>query len=164
VLYEQKKLTFEDYLKFFAYLSSYRFRFLPIATEDIGKAVFGDGPIIIVQPERIRWFNFPLTLSEQYGVPFGCAFSVVAGFLTNVVIDDTIFPETAERIFVEILSTFPTEKDKRILGKMFLTISIKEINRIRQTIFIGTTAQKKIALLSQIAEIYSPKTDLWKPQ
>ncbi len=163
VLYEQKKLTFEDYLKFFAYLSSYRFRFLPIATEDIGKAVFGDGTIIIVQPERIRWFNFPLTLSEQYGVPFDRAFSVVAGFLTNVVIDDTIFPETAERIFVEILSTFPTEKDKRILGKMFLTISIKEINRIRQTIFIGTTAQKKIALLSQIAEIYSPKTNLWKP-
>jgi hypothetical protein len=87
----------------------------------------------------------------------------VAGFLTNVVIDDTIFPETAERIFVEILSTFPTEKDKRILGKMFLTISIKEINRIRQTIFIGTTAEKKISLLSQIAEIYSPKTNLWKP-
>jgi len=163
VLYEQTKITFEQYLSFFSYLSSYRFRFLHLTTEDIEKAVFGDRIIITVQPERIRWFNFPLTLSEQYGVPFGRAFSVVAGFLTNVVIDDTIFPETAERIFVEILSTFPTEKDKRILGKMFLTISIKEINRIRQTIFIGTTAEKKISLLSQIAEIYSPKTNLWKP-
>ena len=131
VLYEQKKITFEEYLKFFPYLSSYRFRFLPLTTEDIEKAVFGDGTIITVQPERIRWFNFPLTLSEQYGVPFGTAFSVVAGFLTKVLIDDAILPEIAERIFVEILSAFPTDKDKRILGKMFLTISVKEINRIR---------------------------------
>jgi hypothetical protein len=163
VLYEQKKVTFEQYLSFFAYLSSYRFRFLPITTDDIQKAVFGGGIITVVQPKGIRWLNFPLTLSEQYGVPFVIAFSVLAGFLKNVLIDDSILPGDAERIFIEILSAFPTDKDKRILGKMFLAISVKEINRIRQTIIIGTKAQKKIALLSQIAEIYSPKTDLWKP-
>jgi len=78
-------------------------------------------------------------------------------------IDDAILPEVAERIFVEILSTFPTDKDKRILGRMFLTRSVKEINRIRQTIIIGRTAQKKIDLLSQIVEIYSPKNNLWTP-
>ena len=163
VLYEQRKMTFEEYLKFFAYLSSYRFRFLPISTEDIGKAVFGDGTIIIVQPERIRWFNLPLTLSEQYGVPFGSAFGVVAGFLTNVLIDNAILPEIAERIFFEMLSAFPTDKNKRIVGKMFLTISVKEINRIRGKIIIGTAVQKKIDLLSQIAEIYIGRNNLWKP-
>ena len=83
--------------------------------------------------------------------------------MTKVLIDDAILPEIAERIFVEILSTFPTNKDKRILGKMFLTISVKEINRIRQTIIIGRTVQKKIDLLSQIAEIYSAKNNLWVP-
>ena len=163
VLYDQEKITFEQYLNFFAYLSSYRFRFLHLTTEDIEKAVFGDGSILTLQPERIRWFNFPLTLSEQYGVPFGSAFGVVVGFLTKVLIDGAILPEIAERIFVEILSGFPTDKDKRILGKMFLTISVKEINRIRGKIIIGTAVQKKIDLLSQIAEIYSPKTNLWKP-
>ena len=71
VLYEQKKITFEQYLNFFAYLSSYRFRFLHLTTEDIEKAVFGDGIIVTLQPERIKWLNFPLTLSEQYGVSFG---------------------------------------------------------------------------------------------
>ena len=83
--------------------------------------------------------------------------------MTKVLIDGAILPEIAERIFVEILSGFPTDKDKRILGKMFLTISVKEINRIRGKIIIGTAVQKKIDLLSQIAEIYSPKTNLWKP-
>ena len=163
VLYGQKKITFEQYLNFFAYLSSYRFRFLHLTVEDIEKAVFGDGIIITVQSERIKWFNFPLTLSEQYGVPFVSAFGVVVGFLKKVLIDDAILPEIAERIFVEILSAFPTDKDKRLLGKMFLTISVKEINRIRQKIIIGTTVQKKIDLLSQIAEIYSGKNNLWKP-
>ena len=163
MLYEQKKITFEQYLNFFAYLSSYRFRFLHLTTEDIEKAAFGDGIIITVQPERIRWFNFPLTLSEQYGVPFARAFGVVVGFLTKVLIDDAILPEIAERIFVEILSAFPTDKDKRILGEMFLTISAKKINRIRETIIIGSAAQKKIDLLSQIAEIYTGKNNLWTP-
>jgi hypothetical protein len=163
VLYEQKKITFENYLNFFAYLSSYRFRFLHLTVEDIEKAVFGDGIIITVQSERIKWFNFPLTLSEQYGVPFVSAFGVVVGFLKKVLIDDAILPEITERIFVEILSAFPTDKDKRILGKMFLTISVKEINRIRQTIIIGTTVQKKIDLLSEITEIYSAKNNLWIP-
>jgi hypothetical protein len=154
VLYEQKKITFEQYLNFFAYLSSYRFRFLHLTTEDIEKAAFGDGIIITVQPEKIRLFNFPLTLSEQYGVPFARAFIVVVGFLTKVLIDDAILPEIAERIFVEILSAFPTDKDKRILGKMFLTISAKKI------IIIGSAAQKKIDLLSQIAGIYTGKNNL----
>jgi hypothetical protein len=163
VLYEQNKITFEQYLDFFAYLSSYRFRFLHLTVEDIEKAVFGDRIIITVQPERIKWFNFPLTLSEQYGVPFASAFGVVVRFLTNVLIDEAILPEIAERIFVEILSAFPTDKDKRILGKMFLIISFKEINRIRGTIIIGSATQKKIDLLSQIAEIYSAKTNLWIP-
>jgi len=163
MLYEQKKITFEQYLNFFAYLSSYRFRFLHLTSEDIEKATFGDGIIITVQPERIKWFNFPLTMSEQYGVPFVRAFGVVAGFLTKVLIDDAILPEIAERIFVEILSAFPTDKDKRMLGKMFLTTSVKEINRIQQTIIIGTTVQNKIDLLTQITEIYGAKNGLWIP-
>ena len=163
VLYEQKKITFEQYLNFFAYLSSYRFRFLHLTIEDIEKAAFGDGVIITVQPEKIKWLNFPLTLSEQYGVPFANAFGVVAGFLIRVLIDEAILPDMAEKIFAELLSAFPTDKDKRTLRRMFLAISVREINRIQKTIIIGTTVQKKIDLLSQITEIYSAKNNLWIP-
>lgn len=163
VLYEQKKITFEQYLNFFTYLSSYRFRFLPFTTEDIEKAVFGDGAIMAVQPEKIRQFNFPLTLSEQYGVTFDTACRVVVLFLIKVLIDDAVLSEMAERIFVEILSTFPDEENKRTLGKMFLRVSVQIINKTRQKLIIGARVQEKIDRLSQLAEIYNSGTDLWKP-
>lgn len=163
VLYEQKKITFDQYLNFFTYLSSYRFRFLHLTTEDIEKAVFGDGVITVVQPERIRQFNFPLTLSEQYGVPFETAFLVVERFLIRVLIDDAILPAIAERIFAEILSTFPTDKDKRALGRMFLRVGVQAIDKNRQRMIIGARVQEKIDLLSQLAEIYNAGTNLWTP-
>lgn len=158
VLCQQKRISFDHYLNFFSYLSSYRFRFLPLTTEDMEKAVFGDGPIKTVQPQRIRQFNFPLTLSEQYGVPFDRAFLVVGRFLIKVLVDDSILPEMAERIFVEIISTFPTHKDKQTLGKMFLRVSVQTINKIRQTIFVGTRVQEKIDLLLRSTEICGPIT------
>ncbi len=163
-MYEQKKITFEQYLNFFTYLSSYRFRFLPLTTDDIANAVFGDGVITTIQPEKIRQFNFPLTLSEQYGVPFDTAFLVVGRFLIRGLIDDAILPELAERIFTEILSTFPTDKDKRAIGQMFLRASVQTINKIRQRIIIGTRVQEKVDRLSQTTEIYGSADNLWIPK
>jgi len=117
----------------------------------------------MVRPERIRQFNFPLTLSEQYGVPFDRAFLVVGRFLVKVLIDDSVLPEMAERIFVEILSTFPMDKGKRTLGEMFLRVSAQIINKDRQRIIIGTRIQEKIDLLSQLAAIFNSRENLWKP-
>jgi hypothetical protein len=165
VLYEQKKISFEQYLNFFSYLSSCRFRFLPLSTEDIANAVFGDGVITTIQPENIRLFNFHLTLSEQYGVTFDTAFLVVGRFMIRVLVDDSILPEVAEKIFSEILSTFPLPKeiDKRALGKMFLRASAQTINKIRHKIITGTQIQEKIDRLSQFAEINGSINNLWIP-
>jgi tetratricopeptide (TPR) repeat protein len=163
VLYEQKKVTFEKYLRFFSYLSGYRFRFLFITSDDIEKAVLGDGMIAMVQPERIRWFNFPLTLSEAYGVTFRTAFGVVAVFLTRILKDDAILPDLAERIFAEILSSFPTKKDKRPLAKLFVTVCEREIKNLHGTIILGATVQRKIDRLSQLADIYTGGDGLWTP-
>jgi len=162
VLYEQKKITFDKYLNFFAYLSSYRFRFLTLDTEDIEKAVLGDEVLKAVHPERIRQFNFPLTLSEQYGVSFETAFTVVGRFLIKVLIDDSIIPQIAERIFAEILSAFPTNQDKRVLGKLLLRVSVQIINKQSQGIIVGVRVKEKIALMSQVAEIFNAG-DIWKP-
>ncbi len=155
VLYEQKNISFDKYLEFFGYLSSYRFRFLPLTTEDIEKGVFGDGIIKVIRPEKIRQFNFPLTLSKEYGVPFDVAFRVVVPFLTNVFFDDAILPEITERIFFEILFNFPTDKDKRFLATMFLKVVVQNVNNVRKGVIRGARIQEKVDLISQLIPIFN---------
>ncbi len=162
-LYEQKKMSFERFLFFFGYLSSYRFRLLPVTVDDIEKAVFGDGVIRLLQPERIKWLNFPLTLSEDYGVSFASAFRVTARFLIRVLIDDAVLPDFAERIFIEILSSFPTDKDKSYLGQLLLAFSAQEIEKMHGQLTIGTAAKNKISRLSTYARIYRTGSILWTP-
>jgi tetratricopeptide (TPR) repeat protein len=162
VLYEQKKLSLEKYLGFFSYLSGYRFRFLALTSDDIWNAVFGDGLITTVKPEMIKWFNFPLTLSEEYGVPFAMSFRVVAIFLMRVLLDDAILPGIAERVFLEILSAFPTNEDKRALGMLLLKVCVQEIQKIQKTIIVGTGTKKKFEQLLQLAQIYEGDS-LWTP-
>jgi hypothetical protein len=154
VLYEQRNISFEKYLVFFTYLSYYRFRFLPLTTEDIEKAVFGEGIIKIIKPEKIRQFNFPLTLSKEYGVTFDVAIRVVLQFLVKVFIDDAILPEITERIFFEILSNFPTDKDKRLLGTMLLKVIVQNVNNMREGLIIGTRIREKVDQLSQLIPIF----------
>ncbi len=163
VLYEQKKITFEKYLAFFAYLSGYRFRFLPFTSDDMHKAVFGDGIITMIQPDKLKWFNFSLTLSEEYGVTFATSFQVMGSFLMQVLTDGAILPDVAERVFLEILSGFPTDKDKRLLGKLFLKVCTQEIEKMERTVIIGTLTQRKIERLSQLATIYTSGNRLWMP-
>jgi hypothetical protein len=163
VLYEQKKITFEKYLDFFAYLSSYRFRFLRLSTDDINKAVFGDGVITMVRPERIKWLNFPLTLSEEYGVSFGTAFSVASHFLLPVLTEEAILPDIAERIFLELLTEFPTDKDKRIVGQAILEACVHQIEKVGKRIILGTTTKKKIERLSDLIKIYRGGNRIWTP-
>lgn len=160
VLYEQRKLTFEKYLDFFSYLSGYRFRFLPFTVDDIEKAVFGEGIITVLRPERIRWFNFPLTLSEPYGVPFASALRVVATFLIRILTQDDILPDITERIFLEILSGVPIDKDKRSLGKFILALCTREIEKMHKTLIIGPAAKDKIARLSALLDIYKGSNSL----
>lgn len=166
ILYEQKKISFEEYLDFFGYLSSYRFRFLSFSHDDIIKAVFGDTKIKTVKPENIRKLNFPLTLSEEYGVSFRTAFVVIVRFLVYILTNNAILPETAEKLFIEIIETFPTRIDKKDLGQMLL-------NRCEQVIEQSTSkfvitpkdkmAQEKVEKLLQIANIYNFSTQLWTP-
>ncbi len=163
VLYERKEITFDQYLTFFYYLSSHRFRFLPISTDDIEKAVFGDGTIKTVHPENIRQFNLPLTLSREYGVPFDTAFFVMVRFLLGVLIDDAILPVMTERIFAEIVAAFPADKNKIVLGQMFLRVSLQRIRRISQRGTITRRIREKIDLLSQSTGIYGPTNILWTP-
>ena len=166
ILYEKGKVSFDEYLDFFGFLSSYRFRFLSLSHDDIEKAVFGDGKIKKVSPENFQKLNFQLTLSEEYGVSFKTAFTVVGRFLLKVLLDDTIFPEVMERIFIEIIESFPTKVGKYTLVLMFIEICIKSIEQMKSKLIINVTneiIEKKIEKLLLVKEIYISERKLWIP-
>ena len=165
-LYEEGKVSFDEYLDFFGYLSSYRFRFLSLSHDDIEKAVFGDGNIRTINSENIRKLNFPLTLAEEYGVTFQMAFATVGRFLLRVLVDDTIEPDIIEKIFVEIIESFPTKMDKKTLGQKLLRVCVRAVEKNKSILIYkleSTTIQRKIDKLLQATEIYNSKTQLWKP-
>lgn len=156
VLYEQGKVSFEEYLNHFAYLSSYRVRLLPFAVEDLEKAVFSDQTVKVVRPEELRKFNFPLTLSEEYGVQPRVAFQVVGKFLMRVLIDDSVVPEMAEKIFVEIISTFPTKQNRKSFGRVLLAVIVQAINRNPLQLIIGARVQEKVDAIVTFLKNYGP--------
>lgn len=158
VLYEEGQLTFDEYLDYFSYLSFYRFRFLPLNPEDIEKAVFGDRETKFIKPENIRKFNFPLVLSEEYGVPFDVAFRVVGNFLLNLIRVDSVALDVLGKIFTEILNDFPTSKSKKDLGQMLLDACRKAVEGKMLIPFYKLEDRlkyQKISNLLQIAESYN---------
>ncbi len=166
VLYEEGRISFDEYLDFFGYLSSYRFRFLSLNPDDIEKAVFGDGEIKTVSPENIRKLNFSLTLSEEYGVKFQDAFRVVGGFMLKVLTDNTVTSDTAEKIFIEIIETFPTKMNKKDFGQMLLRVCLRVIEKNKSKLVLYPKNQildEKIDKLSQITEIFNSEKKLWLP-
>lgn len=169
VLYEDKKISFNEYLKYFGYLSTYRFRFLSINSNDIESAVFGNKEIKIIKPENIKKFNFSLTLSEEYGVTFKNALNVVANFILKVLIDNSITAEITEKIFIEFLENFPINKSKckKDIGYLLLRICHNEI-RNNYSIFVlhtnDKTINEKFDKLLQVTEIYNSGSVIWTPE
>lgn len=156
VLYEEGKVSFDEYLDYFAYLSSYRVRFLPIMTDDLEKAVFGDRTIKVIKPEQLRKFNFALTLSEEYGVAPRAAFQVVGSFLFRVLLDDSISSEMATKIFVEIVSMFPTKESRKAFGRTLVLLTVQAINENRRTLVVGSRVQEKVDAIAEFLRVYGP--------
>ena len=154
VLYENKGISFEEYLEYFGYLSSYRFRFLSLNSNDIEIAIFGNNDIKTFKPENIRKFNFPLTLSEEYGVSFELALRTIVEFMIRVITNDSVTTEMAKKIFIEILGTFPTNKKE--FGQLILKICIAIINKnqLKSTLALNSEIiDDKIQRLLQVSEL-----------
>ena len=165
VLYEEHLIGFDQYLKYFGFLSSYRVRFLSLNSDDIEKAVFGDGDIVTVNPENIRNLNFTLTLSEEYGVSFDNAFRVVWQFFVKVLIGNKVTPDIAVKIFIEILECFPSKMNKKDFGQMLLRSSVKIIEENQSEFLISPINEifnETIDKLQQATEIYT-ESKLWVP-
>jgi len=166
ILYEKNKLSFDDYLEFFGYLSSYRCRFLTLNSNDIEKAFFGDKQVNVINVKNILQFNFPLTLSEDYGVPFHIAFRVVLEFFIKVLLDDTITFDVKEKILFEIIDSFPTDLNKKDFGHMILDSCLKAIDHMDKSLIVSISTKKlrrEVNNLLQSIEIYRSEMKLWKP-
>ena len=166
LLYEEKKVSFSEYLEYFGYLSSYRFKFLTLNPYDIEKAVFGDGEIKTVNPENIRKLNFPLTLSEEYGVLFQTALRVVGIFFVKVLMDNAVTLDIIEKIFIEIIESFPTNMNKKDIGQILLGACSEAIKSYESKRFLYSETQlihKKLDKLLQVNEIYNSELKLWTP-
>lgn len=111
-MYELGLISFSNYLEYFGFVSTYRFRFLSISPADITKAILGDGLIQDFRPENLDHFNFPYTLSVEYGVSADELVRVLSNVLFGFLIDDSIPEEIYGRIVLEIMSRLPSDTTK----------------------------------------------------
>jgi hypothetical protein len=157
VLFEQKKISFLEYIEYFGYLSMYRFRFLSLNSDDILQSVLGEGKIFVIRPENIRMLNLSFTLSEEYGVPFHVAFDVVTDVIRKMLLDATIPIEVIEKTFIELVNVFPGKLDKKMLG-------LKIIDVCRETIKSDSShildTMKKMTLEDYFKKLENA-TDIW---
>ncbi|WP_157237724.1 hypothetical protein [Desulfobacter curvatus] len=167
VLAEKNKLSYDEYLKFFGYLSSYRCRFLSLNSNELEKAVLGDNRVNVISVDNILQFNFPLTLSEDYGVQFQIAFRVVFEFFIKILSDNTIIFDIKEKILFRIVDSFPTDLNKKNFLHLLLSFCVKVVEHMETNIVLSVSAQRmrrEIDKLFQVAEIYGSKIELWELQ
>ena len=153
-LYLKQFLSFDDYLKYFGYLSSYRSRFLSFNADDIYKAIFGDEKLLKVRPEYIRHLNFPLTLSKDYGVADESVLKVLVTFLLKVLMDDSLSVDTVAKIFLELLNSFPKEKFNKEFSMLLIGVCINIINK-NNRIELSKTVQTKVDKYFEMTNVFN---------
>lgn len=164
VLYEKNLLTFQEYIEYFGFLSSYRYRFLRLTSDDIEKSIFGSGEISVVNINNVGQLNLRLTLSEEYGVPLQTAISVVGYFLKNIAVDDSIEPKIFQRIFIELFNYFPDNLKPQTIGKIFFDICKGHIETKKSDILvcpISSTKKEKIKLLKEAVGVLRSTNSQW---
>ncbi len=133
-LYSEGILKFEDYINYFGYLASYRFRFLRLSSDDMINTIEGDKSIKVIQPEKLRILNLPLILSEDYGVSLDNAIKVMVNFFASIIRDDSIPVDVAGRIFDIALTEFflSRKTDNQDVGMLLYSLTkvfIKHMQR-----------------------------------
>jgi hypothetical protein len=157
VLYEDGKISFDDYLDYFSYLSSYRCRFLNFDSNDIEKAVLGGSVIKNIDPKAIGKFNFRLTLSPDYGVSFKIATSVIGNFVSKMALDESITPYILDRILVEIMENIPEKIDKTDFSLELFRVIVSAVDAEHSNILVyrNQLVIDKINGIKRILRLYT---------
>lgn len=164
VLYEMDLLTFQEYIECFGYLSSYRYRLLPLTSDDIEKTIFGTGRVSVINISNVGHLNLKLTLSEEYGVSWQTALSVIGHFLKNIITDDSIEPRIFQRIFIELFDYIPDNLEAQTTGKMLMDICQKHIESRKSDIIVCPVSdikKEKIKLLQEAVAAIRSTDSQW---
>ena len=87
----------------------------------------------------------------------------MGGFLLKVLMDNAVTVDIVEKIFIEILESFPTEMNKKDFGQRMLRVCFRAIEDNKSKFILFPHNQlihKKIDKLQQAAEIYA-RSKLW---
>jgi hypothetical protein len=85
------------------------------------------------------------------------------GFLLKIITDSAITLNITEKIFIELLESFPKEYNKRDFGELLLTNCIATIERRKSDFTIFTNTQlinNKINKLLQVTRTYGSIVEL----
>jgi hypothetical protein len=75
-------------------------------------------------------------------------------------------PDITEKIFIEIIESFPTKISKNEFGNMLLRVCIDAINKNTSKLILSLGNQPvkdKVSRLSKLIEIFEFEMKLWKP-
>jgi hypothetical protein len=131
-----------------------------------GRLLFGDKQVNVINIKNILQFNFPLTLSEDYGVPFHVAFRVLFEFFVKVLSDATVTFDVKEKILFQIIDSLPTDLNKKDFGHMILSSCIKVVDHMDKSLIVSINTEnirREIKNLSQSIDNYGLEIKLWKP-
>jgi len=145
---EDKLISWDAYLQYFARLSYYRYHLLPVSVEDMIKSIFSVSPSGLVTPklQNLRLLNLHLTLSQEYGVDDKTAISILAGFFTKVIMDETIPPAIADEIFALTIGQGLVKRDRRLMARTILQICHQNI---QDQVWSPQNSQAKMRILEK---------------
>lgn len=149
-LTDQGKLDFESYLKYFGYLTSYRFRFLQVRVDDIYKAVFDANENNEFKPENIQYFNFPFTLSADYGISEQNALLILCRFFLKIIINDVITIEHFTIVYKETFNRLPINLEKQYIRKAIFQLIFNVIEKTPGEPLLAEKARQKLDVLNII--------------
>lgn len=122
-------ITWDDYLKYFALLTFYRYHFLPITVDDLIQTVFPPAVrgLVTSSPQNISRLNLQLTLSPEYGVDDKTAVGVLASFFVRLIQDDTVPPEITDEVFALTIWQGLAQRDRRLTARTLVQICRQNI-------------------------------------
>ncbi len=108
-LRELNEISISEFVRYFQFCASYRFRFLSVNANLIETAILGGGLIKEINIRNLEKLNLPLLFSEEYGAETKGCETVIADFVTRILIDQSIMDNTCEAILVQFISLLPNK-------------------------------------------------------
>ena len=147
-------IAWDQYLKYFRLLSSYRYFHMPVSVDDMEKTVLGisKGGLVLFTPKNIDFLNLGLTFAADYGVEDKDAIRVASLFFNKIITRDDVTESMSEEIFSRVLVGILAKRDAKLWGKVIVNLCRKFLE---DNFMPSTLANRKLSLLEQQISSYA---------